>query len=161
MIEEYRRTRYDEGEQPVDWCRCGLALMVVLMILGILSGCKSPKAVTSTSPTIMTQYIVKSDTFLEKDSVYLHDSVYVYHNGDTVIVNKVMRRDRWKNVYRTVLDTIVKRDSVPYPVEKELTSKERRYMKVGGWVCDTLPWVLAILTLAGIGVWRDENTKSK
>lgn len=160
MIEEYRRTRYDdEGEQPVDWCRFGLVLMVVLMILGFLTGCKTTKPVTQTAPTIMTQYIVKSDTFLEKDSVYLHDSIYVYHNGDTVIVNKVMRRDRWKNVYRTVLDTIVKRDSIPYPVEKELTKMQQRYLKVGGWICGSLPWVLAILSLVGIGVWHEKKSK--
>ena len=155
MIEEYRRHRYeDEGEQPIDWWQFGVVLMVVLMVLGMLTGCRTTKYVNV--PEYHTEYIVRSDTMLQKDSVVLHDSVYVYRNGDTVIVNKVAYRDRWKNVYKTVTDTFIKRDSIPYKVEveKSLTNKEKKYMSMGKAVYSAIPWLLAVLAVIGLLVWR-------
>lgn len=108
-MEEYRNF-----DNKPDWCELALWLMALLILLGWLTGCTTTKYVTV--PEYHTEYVVKSDTILQKDSVVLHDSVYVYHNGDTVIINKVAYRDKVRNVYKTVADTIVKRDSIDRPV---------------------------------------------
>lgn len=55
---------------------------------------------------------------LERDSIYLHDSVYITQRGDTIY------RDRWRTHYRNVYvrDTtfIDKRDSIRIPVIVEV-----------------------------------------
>lgn len=158
FMEEYNRTRYDDEEEGFDWWQLCIILMFVLMVLGMLSGCTTTKYVSV--PEYHTQYVVKSDTTVRYDSVRIHDSVYVYRNGDTVIVNKIAYRDRWQNVYRVKTDTIVKTDSIPYKVEKELSSKERLYMKVGGWVCGSLMWVI-LLAVIGWLVWVARKRSSK
>ena len=158
FMEEYRNTRYDDEEEGFDWWQLCIILMFALMVLGMLSGCTTTKYVSV--PEYHTQYITKSDTTVRYDSVRIHDSVFVYRNGDTVIMNKVAYRDRWQNVYRVKVDTIVKTDSIPYPVEKELTSKERRYMNVGRYVCGSLMWVI-LLVVIGWLAWTARKKAAK
>ena len=144
----------DEPDGGFDWWQLILVVMIVLMMLGLFAGCKSTKYVTV--PEYHTEYIVRSDTIAKVDSVVVKDSVFVYHNGDTMVVNKVMYRDRVRDVYKVRTDTILRRDSVtvPYPVEKKLTKAEQRYMAVGRYACKALAWVLVfafLLLLAWLG----------
>lgn len=96
----------------------GLALM-----LSVVS-C-SPKTIYV--PDVHYEYITKTDTFIKIDSVSVKDSIYVTQKGDTVRIERwrVEYRDRWRE--KIVRDTIIRTDtiSVPYPVEKKLTIKER------------------------------------
>ena len=96
----------------------GLALM-----LSVVS-C-SPKTIYV--PDVHYEYITKTDTFVKIDSVNIKDSIYVTQKGDTVRIERwrVEYRDRWRE--KIVRDTIFRTDtiSVPYPVEKKLTIKER------------------------------------
>lgn len=158
MIEEYKKYRCNDNEQPFDWWQFGIVLMIVLMTLGMLTGCKTTKYVSV--PEYHTEYIVRSDTMLQKDSVVLHDSVYVYHNGDTIIINKVASRDRWQNIYKVINDTIIKTDSVrvPYPIETKLSKAQQRYLTIGKSVCYTIPIIIGIGVLI---VWliRKKNLK--
>lgn len=119
-MEEYR----DFDNKP-SWCELALWLMALLILLGWLTGCTTTKYVTV--PEYHTQYVVKSDTILQHDSIILHDSIYIYHNGDTVIINKVAYRDKVRNVYKTVTDTVIKRDSIDRPVyiTKDSTKEEK------------------------------------
>lgn len=59
-----------------------------------------------------------------RDSVYLHDSVFVnFHSkGDTVFVDKVVTKYKYKDRLRYDTVSVVRVDSVqvPYPVEKDL-----------------------------------------
>ncbi len=125
---------------------------VVVLVVGIVSfgfiGCKSKEYVTV--PEYHKEYVVRTDTFEKIDSVYIKDSVFMYRNGDTVIVNKVLYRDRVRNVMRLRTDTVMRSDSVrvPYPVEKELGKKEQRYLVVGKWACKAFAWMLAAAVLA-------------
>jgi hypothetical protein len=98
-----------------------------------------------------TTYINK----LQRDSIYMLDSVYVKEKGDTVLIEK------YKYLYRDKLvrDTLymAKTDSiqVPYPVEKKLSQWQKLCIKLGGWafaviiigiifivkkVIDSIPW---------------------
>lgn len=96
----------------------GLALM-----LSVVS-C-SPKTIYV--PDVHYEYITKTDTFIKIDSVNIKDSIYVTQKGDTVRIERwrVEYRDRWRE--KIVRDTVIRTDtiSVPYPVEKKLTIKER------------------------------------
>lgn len=95
-------------------------ILLVLSLL-LLTGCRSVKYVPVETVRIDTVYQSK----IEKDSIRIHDSIYVkeWQNGDTIYKD----RDRWHTEYidKLVHDTIYqsKTDSiqVPYPVEKELT----------------------------------------
>lgn len=100
-----------------------------LVLLVMFTSCKSKQYVTV--PEYHTEYITRTDTFNKVDSIYMKDSVYVYQNGDTVTINKTTYRDRWHNIYKVKLDTIIKRDSIPYPVVRELTKNEQRLMTLG------------------------------
>ena len=95
----------------------GGVLAVALMIA--FSGCTTTKYVPvehhATDTLIQTK--------VQKDSVWLHDSIHVREKGDTV------RIERWRTKYisKEVHDTLyqAKRDSVPVPYEvvKEMPAK--------------------------------------
>lgn len=153
MIEEYRKYEYDDYGQPFDWLRFLIVLIMVLMGLGIFSSCKTKYV---TVPEYHTEHIVKTDTFAKLDSVLIKDSVFVYHNGDTIFVNKVAYRDRYHNIYKVKLDTIIKRDSISVPVERTLTKSEQRLMTLGRLFIGFLFVVVAGMT---IGIFWYRNKK--
>lgn len=99
-----------------------------------------------------TQYVpvetVRYDSIflarIQKDSIFVQDSVYIKEKGDTVFV------DKFKYIYRHIIkiDTVYveHRDSiqVPYPVEKKLTRWQQLKINAGGYF-------LAVLMLIGLG----------
>ncbi|MBB4036537.1 hypothetical protein GGR21_002443 [Dysgonomonas hofstadii] len=88
----------------------GIIIVVVVSILLLLSSCKS-KMIYVPVESVKTEY---RDKYL-RDSVYLHDSVFMKIKGDTVWLEK------YRYLYRDkfVRDSIFINDSiqVPYPVE--------------------------------------------
>ena len=101
-------------------------LLIALMVLAMFS-CKGVERVVEV-PVTKTEY---KDRVMEKvDSVYIHDSTYMYVGGDTVYVYQ------YRNVYRDKIhiDTVsvVRVDSitVPYPVERNLTFWEKAQMNI-------------------------------
>lgn len=111
------------------------------MCLLLVCSCRTVKYVPVETIKIDTTYINK----LQRDSIYMLDSVYVKEKGDTVLIEK------YKYLYRDKLvrDTmyISKADSiqVPYPVEKELTRWQQFRMDFGGWAMCIV--VISILIL--------------
>ena len=81
------------------------------------SGCKT-KVVTVEKVRTDTKYVTK----LQRDSIHIHDSIFVnqWRKGDTVY----QVRDRWHAMWRdrllhdTIYMSIVDSVPVPYPVEK-------------------------------------------
>lgn len=100
-----------------------LVFLAVLMLGGMLNGCKSKEYVYV--PEYHTSYIAKTDTLIKNDSVYLKDSVFIETKGDTVYYNKVTFKDKYHYIYKIINDTIIKTDtiSVPVPAEKQLSKK--------------------------------------
>ena len=108
---------------------------VVLSIL--LGGCQSVRYVEVEKVHTDTLYISK----MQKDSIYLHDSIFVnqWRSGDTVY----QTRDRWRTEWRdrlltdTVIHVVTDTMPIPYPViqekkvEKELNWWQRIRMTVG------------------------------
>ena len=103
-------------------------LIIILLGLLALSSCKTKYV---SVPEYHTRYVQKTDTLQKIDSVFVKDSVFVFKKGDTVIISKLLYRDRYKYLYRTQLDSTIKRDSIPYPVVRELTKNEQRLISIG------------------------------
>lgn len=134
-------------------CGCFIAMIFLLLIAGILSGCKQVEYV----PVVEhhTEYVAKTDTFIQKDSVFCHDSVFVHMKGDTVWFERwrTQFRDRWHE--RIVTDTLMRADSipVPYPVEKRLTRWQQVKQDYGGWAIGILLALIVAIILT-TGFWK-------
>lgn len=112
-----------------------------MCLLFVIYSCRTVKYVPVETVKVDTTYINK----LQRDSIYILDSVYVKEKGDTVLIEK------YKYLYRDKLvrDTLymAKTDSiqVPYSVEKELTRWQQFRMDFGGWAMCIV--VISILIL--------------
>lgn len=115
--------------------------MVICGVIGMLTSCKSVKYVPV--PEYHTEYKVKTDSFVKRDSVWVKDSVRLWMQGDTVYKERWCMKYNDRYVYQNKKDTVIQTDSVrvPYPVEKELS----RWEKV------KLDWFIPILSV-GLGV---------
>ncbi len=144
-----------------DWWMLLAILAAAFMFLGMLNGCKTKTQVV-TVPEYHTEYIVRSDTIARVDSVLIKDSVYVYHNGDTIVINKVAYRDKVRNVYKVRTDTLLRRDSirVPYPVEAQLSKEQRRYIVVGKFASMFL-YSAIVLGIIALVAWLARKLKKK
>ena len=139
------------------WISTIVTIIVGFLIVFLLGGCKSKEYIKV--PEYHTEYVNRTDTFHKLDSVYLKDSVFMYQKGDTIYHTKVTFRDRYHNIYKVKLDTIIKQDSVfvPYPVQRTLTKNEQRLMDIGraSIICILLALVLGVSTL----IWWYHNKK--
>lgn len=154
--------RLDTGGGGFGWLRLLLSLAIAMVMLVVLQALTSCKTKYASVPEHHKEYIVRSDTIAKVDSVVIKDSVFVYHSGDTVVVNKVLYRDRVRNVWKTRTDTLMRSDSVrvPYPVERELTNREKRYLAIGSYTCQALQWVLAAAVIAFLA-WMAGRIRNK
>lgn len=112
------------------------------MCLLLVCSCRTVKYVPVETIKIDTTYINK----LQRDSIYMLDSVYVKEKGDTVFIEKYKYLYRDKLVRDTMF--ISKADSiqVPYPVEKELTRWQQFRMNFGGLaVCIVVISILILI----------------
>lgn len=81
-------------------------LMITLILM--VCSCRSTKVVEVDVPKVEREYIVERDTVRQVDSVYVANDRYVV--GDTVYVTKF--QDRFKYVYKTKIDTLVRTDTI-------------------------------------------------
>ena len=120
--------------------------LVIIIILGllVLTGCKTKYVAV---PEYHKEYIGKIDSILKHDSIYVKDSVFVKQKGDTVFLNKVSYRDVYHNIYKVKHDSIIKRDSIPYPVVRELTKNEQRLISIGKYSIAVIVTLIVILVI--------------
>lgn len=124
-----------------------------LLVTVLLAGCKT-KTVVVTVPEVRTDttYITKE----QRDSIWLHDSIYVSEKqkDDTIY----LYQERWhtKYVEKLKTDTIYehKVDSVgvPYPVEKLVEKKLNWWQKFRLTLGDTA--LIALLGLLIYGAFK-------
>ena len=119
-------------------------------------------AVVLASACTTTKYVdvpvVHTDTLIvtnhQKDSVWLHDSIYLHEwmKGDTVMVDRVVyhtkyqERLRTDTVYQHKTDTVAKPYPVEVKVEKELTWWQNTRIHAG----EALLVLLALAVAVGI-----------
>lgn len=123
-------TQEEKSLRACWWSLIGLVICMVLCML--FASCTTTKVVTVER--------VKTDTLIQtkvqKDSIWLHDSITVSEKGDAIRIEKWHTKYIEKQVHDTTY--ISKTDSIPYPVEviKEVPRQrgwlEKTLLGVGG-----------------------------
>lgn len=83
-------------------------ILLAILVVFLLTGCKT-KTVLVPVEKVKIEYRDR----LRIDSVYNRDTVNIYERGDTVYLQTIKWRERFK--FDTV--SVVRVDSIPYPVE--------------------------------------------
>ena len=108
-------------------------LVLFAVLLAVLTGCKTVEYV----PVTVVEHHTDSIYFtkVQRDSIWMHDSIHVTEKGDTVKIEK------WHTRYvdKIRIDTlyVYKIDSIPKPypvikeVEKPLTKTQKGFMSLG------------------------------
>lgn len=132
MMDYYDKMLAKRTKDLKGCCWLLLAVVIAVILTGLFCSCSSVKYIPV--ETVRTEYKTVTDSFIQKDSIFLKDSVFIHSKGDTVWYEKWHTKfiDRVREVVRT--DSFIKRDSiqVPYPVEKKLTRWERTKLDWGG-----------------------------
>jgi len=110
------------------WSALGIAIIIVILLL---TSCKSVEYVTVEKVKTDTTYITKQ----QRDSIWLHDSIHVKERGDTMLI------ERWHTKYieKVTHDTtyVATHDTIPQPypvikeVEKKLSTIQKSLMGIG------------------------------
>ena len=114
-----------------NWWKWLVICSISMLILSMFCRCTTTKYVPITE--YRDRVVVKTDSFLKTDSVYVHDSVSVYIRGDTVFNDKYQLQYKDRYIVRNKSDTLIVRDSIPYKVEvgKQLSNTDRYFLKIG------------------------------
>lgn len=131
-------------------------LLLFIMAVVVASACTTTKYVEV--PVVHTDTLIVTNH--QKDSVWLHDSIYLYEwmKGDTVMVDRVVyhtkyqERLRTDTVYQHKTDTVAKPYPVEVKVEKELTWWQKTRIHAGEalFVLLALAVAVGIIKLVGI-----------
>ena len=107
-----------------------LVVVISLIVVLSLSSCAT-KVVTV--PEVHTEYVYKTDSFVQRDSIWCLDSVFIREKGDTVWVEK------FKTIFKDRIRMVVERDtfmrcdtiSQVIEVEKPLTWWQEKKIEFG------------------------------
>ena len=83
------------------------AILTLGLILFFATGCKSVQ------PVIIEKTKIEYRDRLRVDSIYNRDTVQIYGRNDTIFKDII----RWRERFRVDTVSVVKIDSIPYPVE--------------------------------------------
>jgi hypothetical protein len=145
--------KLDQQDQMAAGCFRAVAIIVAfiiaMIVCSLFSSCKSVEYV----PVIEHHTDTLIKTNVQRDSVYVHDSVTVTQKGDTVLM------DRWhtKYVEKQVHDTtyVSKIDSIPtpYPVEVKVEKQLTWWRQTRLHLANILLWLVGILSAYYIIRW--------
>lgn len=129
-------------------------VLLIALMAALLSGCRSTKYITV--PEVHTDTLYQAR--VEKDSIWLHDSVFVnqWQSGDTVYLTsykwqtKYVERLRLDTIYRARVDSV----PVPVPVEVKVPADLTWWQQFRLHLGNIALMVLGILALLGIAKWR-------
>ena len=106
----------------------GIVLMTIAAALLIMC-CSCTRTIYVPQTSIQRDSIYL--TQYKRDSIYMHDSVFVHMKSDTLIVEKwhtkLVKLVESDTLYIEKSDTL----RVPYPVEKPLSYWQKSYMSIG------------------------------
>lgn len=90
-------------------------LKYILLTVILLTACSTPKEIIREIPVevIKTEY----NTQYIHDSIYTHDSTFVYMKGDTVFNTQY----KYKYIERIAHDTLITHDTIPQIINTETT----------------------------------------
>lgn len=147
-MEDNRDIVWKESMMGCLWYALGVA--VGLLLCALLGSCGTTKYVPVVEHRTDTLRVVQH----QRDSIYLHDSIYVsqQQRGDTVWLTTdrwhTQYRDRWKHdtLYQSRTDSV----PVPYPVEKLVEKELTWWQKLRIDMANIMLWVMAIAGVAWI-----------
>ena len=116
-----------------------LYILTIFLMSGIcFTSCRNIKYVPV--ETVKTEY--KTRDSIRFDSIYEHDSIFLFVKGDTVYKEKYRYKYRYLTINKT--DTVMLTDSVqiPYPVEKQLTRWQQMKIELG--------WAVGVIIILSI-----------
>lgn len=85
---------------------------------------------------------------VERDSVYFADTVRIAEHGDTVFVNVI----KWRTRYRSATDTVVRVDTVAIPRELVVQPASKRQPWWRRWL--TAIGALVVVGAGAIGIYK-------
>ena len=134
-------------EQYKTWIWSVIAIGVCIIIGALCSGCTTTKLVPVIEHQTDTIFLTK----YQRDSIWLHDSVLVQTNGDTLII------DRWhtKYVEKQIHDTtyIATHDTIPqpYPVEKKVPATLSWIQQAKQYLANLVLLLIAAVVIIFVG----------
>ena len=93
-------------------------------------------------------YHERESVRVERDSVYFADTVRIAERGDTVLVNVI----KWRTRYRSATDTVVRVDTVAIPRELVVQPASERQPWWRRWL--TAIGALVVVGAGAIGVYK-------
>ena len=127
--------------------------LAFLIAISLLASCRQVEYATVEKVRIDTTYITK----WQRDSIWLHDSIHVKENGDTVMIERwhTQWRDRLRvdTIYQATHDTIPQ----PYPIETvKLVEKDLNWwQRLRLWIGNIgLLGILGVIGFYGVKLWR-------
>lgn len=125
--------------------------LVTIILVFLLMGCTTVKYVEV--PSIQRDTVIQHNTLIERDTVFHSEKIIV--TGDTVYITQFRYKE--KKVYIEQTDTVIRTDSIPYPVPVVEEKEVIRY-RTSGW--GVLGWVLLIIGVAGFLYSKLKNVKN-
>lgn len=139
------------GKERSAYIGCFYSLVGIVLLLVaalVLGACRSVKYVSVESVRHDSIFITQH----QKDSIYIHDSIYQKEKGDTLIIEK------WHTKYieKQVRDTLIQieRDTIPqpYPYEVEVPAQLSWWQKTRMHIGEIS--LVALLVLLGSWIVR-------
>ena len=122
-------------------------IVIAFLLCLLFSGCTTTQYV----PVIEHKTDTLIQTKVQKDSIWLHDSIHVTEKGDTVRIEKWHTKYVEKQVHDTLYQSKTDSIPVPYEVVKEVPRKRT-----------TIDWVLTItglLAIIAVIIWVVNKVK--
>lgn len=133
-------------------------LLLFVMAVVLASACTTTKYVEV--PVVHTDTLIVTNH--QKDSVWLHDSIYMHEwqAGDTIMVDRVIYHTKYQEkivrdtIYKSKTDTIAKPYPVEVNVEKELTWWQKTRIHAGEALLVLLAMAVAVGIIKLVGIIR-------
>lgn len=127
-------------------------ISMLVFIIFMLASCR-----TEYIPIESVRYDSIYFAKLQKENIYIQDSIYIKEKGDTVFVDKFKYIYKYVNIQDTCF--IEKTDSVliPYPIERKLTWWERKTQNLGDWIVE----IIIIFILYRLLGWLIKKTRKE
>ena len=118
-------------------------LLFLAILAAGLAGCKQTEYVPVVE--LRTDTLYKTNT--QHDSIYVHDSIMVSQQGDTVRISEWHTRYVEREVHDTTY--VSKTDTVPtpYPVVKEVPAVLTWWQQTRIQIADIVLWLLLLLAI--------------
>ena len=126
-----------------------VTVIIGMAICALFSSCTTTKYV----PVIEHKTDTLIQTNLQRDSIYVHDSIMVSQQGDTVKIEKWHTKYVEKQVHDTLYQAVHDSIPQPYPVIKEVPAELTWWQHFRISLANILLWVVGIVAVVTLVRW--------